>query len=200
MAERPGIMFYFNDWTPLLKLDDSTLVSLFRAAIRYGATGEAADFEGTNAILWEMIVSRIDRDADRYEARKVSGEYAVYCRETKRKGEEPLPFEVWNEQRSISNDNDSIQLQPQPQKQYHPQEYLQGQGQGEKQGNQRGAEGGRDFPTPYKPPPEDTFEKQREEGLAKLEERMRERTASPYSSYDTPTRGYGFPEEQSLSR
>ena len=162
-------MVYFDDWAPLLKLDDSSLASLLRAAIRYGMTGEAADFEGTNAILWEMLVPKIDRDGDRYEARKVSGGYAVYCRETKRRGEEPLPFEVWNEHRSISIDIDSIQLQQHPQQQNHLHQHPQQQGQRERQGDSKGAERGSDFPAPYKPFDESTFIQQRDSKIAMLE-------------------------------
>ncbi len=168
MSDRPGIMVYFDDWTPLLKLDDSSLASLLRAAIRYGMTGEAADFEGTNAILWEMIVPKIDRDGDRYAARKTSGEYAVYCREAKRRGEEPPPFAEWNENRSVSNDIGSNQLQQHPQQQTHPQQHHQQQGQGERQGDSKGAERGSDFPAPYRPLSDDAFEKQRQAQLAKL--------------------------------
>ncbi len=168
MAERPGIMVYFDDWAPLLKLEDSSLASLLRAAIRYGKTGEMADFEGINAIFWEMIVPKIDRDAERYEARKVSGGYAVYCREAKRRGEEPLPYEAWYEHRSISNDNDSNQPQQHPHKQNHPQQHPQQQGQREKQGDQRGAEGGNAFPAPYIPPSEADFIQMRQAQLAKL--------------------------------
>ena len=170
MTTRPGILCYFSDWGPLLDLDDSALASLFRAAMRYGINGETAEFEGIYAVIWGMIKPKIDHDGDRYAARCVSSEYAVYCREAKRHREEPIPFDTWKSSKyfPISIDNDSIQQQRQMQiqSQNQPQLYAQG----EKQRDQRGEEGG-GFPAPYRPLPSDTFEKQQEAGLEKLNRR-----------------------------
>ena len=118
MSNRPGIMFYFEDWGPLQSLDDSALAALVRAAIGYGERGEVPAFEGIAAVLWGLLKGKIDRDGERYEERKASGSYAVYCRECRRQGITPIPFEAWRD-RSIHDDTDSNQpqLQPQPQSQ-----------------------------------------------------------------------------------
>ena len=115
MPERPGIMFYFSDWEPLTKLEDATLAKLFRAVLRYGQSGAIPEFDGVEAILWGMILPKIDRDGKSYRARKESGRYAVYCRETKRTGAEPVSRDRWKIEidQPLSVDNDSNQLQPQ---------------------------------------------------------------------------------------
>ena len=169
MAERPGIMFYFDDWEPMLALDDKSLADMLRASIRYGLTGEVPDFDGINAVLWGMIAPKIVRDGERYEARKESGEYAVYCREIKKAGEEPLSFMDWKKEkdRPLSIDNDSIQQQQQSQFQQQTQQQLQPHLQQQDhfqmqcQGDSKGGE-------PYKPLTEAAFEERRQEMLSKL--------------------------------
>lgn len=125
MADRPGVIFYFSDWEPLLSLDDIALSKLFRAAIRYAKDGTAPEFEGMDAILWGMITPKIDRDGERFQARKESGEYAVYCREAKKEERIPMPFDRWKieKDRPITNDNDSNHIQLKDQKQYHLQNH-----------------------------------------------------------------------------
>lgn len=163
MADRPGVLFYFTDWEPLLVLDDTALAELFRAALRYAQYGEVPDFEGTSAIFWRLIAPKIDRDGERYRSTCESAKYSVYCREEKKAGRTPLTREEW-EHRSISND---IQLQPQSQSQSQSQQ----QGQGQEQGDQRGEGKGDNSSLPpiYHVMPEDEFEKKRQEMLNMLE-------------------------------
>lgn len=97
MSDRPGIMLYFDDWVPMLSLDDSSLADLLRAAIRYGKNGERPVFEGTNAILWGMIVSRIDRDAKAFNEKCRKARYSRYRGIEKDRGREPLDYETWLE-------------------------------------------------------------------------------------------------------
>ncbi len=167
--ERPGLMFWFDDWRPLLKLDDQTLSELFRACILYACEGMKPAFSGTVAIVWEMLIPKLDRDAERYAARSRSGEYAVFCREERKAGREPLSFETWlesnqrplttaiGEQRSIPGVNDDIQLQ----------QHLQLQQQSQRQ-QQKGRVQGEGI---YRPPSEQEFEKLREQRLEMLGEK-----------------------------
>ena len=169
MSDRPGVMFYFSDWTPLLSLDDGTLAKLFRASIEYAQHGVIPEFEGTAAILWGLIYPKLDRDGERYQSRKDSGAYAAYCRDEKRAGRDPVSFEQWriDRDRALSNDNDDNQLQQhlqdhsqsQPQMQDQPQTQFQRQHQ--PQGDARGK--------PYTPPTEGEFEDLRAEKLRLLE-------------------------------
>lgn len=164
MSERPGVMFYFQDWTPLLSLTDESLARLFRATIAYAADGVWPELSGVEEIVWGLIFPKVDRDGERYQARKESGGYAAYVRERKRAGLEPLSFEDWkiDRDRRTSNDIDEIQQQTQrqsqSQKQLQLQSHSQSQEQGQVQGQVQGYQGeGR----PYAPLPEPDFENQR---------------------------------------
>jgi len=181
MADRPGIMFYFSDWMPLLALDDATIAALFRAAIRYGKRGEEPELSDMAAILWGLLSPKIDRDGDRYENACLSAKYAVFCREQKKIGEIPLSFEEWKTERYRAIPSDSATHRPisddiQLQQQYHFQPHSQRQTQEEKQGNQRGKERGENaafsFPQADKSitqrEEEASFEKKREDAISRL--------------------------------
>ncbi len=172
-SERPGIMFWFDDWLPLLKLDDAKLATLFRACLLYAQDGTEPDFAGTDLVIFEMLAPKLDRDAERYEARSRSGEYAAYCREERKAGKEPISFELWLErsQRSVSDDNeahrsipvdiDLNQLHQHPQPHLHSHSQLQQQRQGD-------PKGGADMPEVYRPLSEHDFEEHRAAALRKL--------------------------------
>lgn len=114
MSERPGVMFYFSDWSGILNLgDDATLGRFARAALEYGQSGTDTTFQGIERAIWEPLKARIDRDGERYQRRREAGGYAVYCREEKREGRTPLAHAEWNRHQSLSNDSDSIHTQTQ---------------------------------------------------------------------------------------
>lgn len=127
MVERPGIMFFFDDWLPLMELEDASIARLIRAALRYGRYGELPELDGTEAILWAILLPKLNRDAERYQNRRDSGEYAVYCREAKRTDVAPLSFDDWKieKNRSLSNDNDSNQQHLHQQQHPHQQSHMQ---------------------------------------------------------------------------
>lgn len=101
MVERPGIMFFFDDWLPLMELEDASIARLIRAALRYGRYGELPELDGTEAILWAILLPKLNRDAERYQNRRDSGEYAVYCREAKRTDVAPLSFDDWKIKKTV---------------------------------------------------------------------------------------------------
>lgn len=95
MANRPGVMIYF-DIRPNLKL--LTLEQrgiLFDAILEYGELGVVPELDGILAMAWGFIQPRIDKDAERYNNQVSQRKYATYCREKKRVNEEPLPFDDW---------------------------------------------------------------------------------------------------------
>lgn len=74
MCKKPGMMFYFDDWKPILQLLNAEEIStLFRAVMEYGATGAVPEqcCRGGLALAWEILKKAADRDTERYEA--VSG-------------------------------------------------------------------------------------------------------------------------------
>lgn len=109
MAERPGIMVYFDLIDSLQDYTDAEAGLLFRAMLEYGKTGAIPEFSDRGMkTLWRSIQQKIDRDGGKYRDRCDSGAYAVYVREANKQGIEPLTFDDWksNRYRSITVDND----------------------------------------------------------------------------------------------
>ncbi len=113
MAERPGVMVYFEKWEPMLRLSDTEIGTLFRAMLLYGKHGEVPELPGILGLLWDMIRPIVDRDGIRYQKGVDQRRYAVYCREEKKHNREPMPEEDWMElygYRAISSDNEQYPI------------------------------------------------------------------------------------------
>ena len=105
MGERPGTMIYFNDILPLFDaLQDEEIGQFFKAVVYYGKFGEIPDFSNSPvlSIAWGFIKPKIDRDGEKYEKEVLQRKYAVYCREMKKAGNDPLSFNEW--ERSLSTE------------------------------------------------------------------------------------------------
>lgn len=99
---RPGIMIYFDIVRSLEDLDDAEVGQLFRALLEYGQTGVLPDFQDrTLRTVWRQLQARADQDAAEYSEKCQRNRYAVYCRDTAKKGQIPLPRDEW------------VQIQPQ---------------------------------------------------------------------------------------
>lgn len=173
MADRPGIMLYFDDWVPMLSLDDSSLADLLRAAIQYGANGERPVFDGANAILWAMIASRIDRDAKAFNEKCRKARYNRYRGIEKDHGREPLDYEAWIEpvdecQPTSANVNQRDQHKHNTVS-FHSHSHSQTQSQGDQRGERAAATPVQDFSTRFSTK-EDDFEAKRNAALKKLED------------------------------
>lgn len=130
MAERPGIMLYFDLLPTIEELTDNEAGQLLRSMLNYGANGAIPDFaDRTMKVIWKTIQPRIDHDAQRYQKVVVpKRKYATYCREEKRAGRTPKKFDEWCDDLDpehngeadcsdhlISSDIKTIQLHPQQQ-------------------------------------------------------------------------------------
>lgn len=93
--KQPGVMLYFDIRPSLKRLSTQEKGELFEAILDYGEFGVVPDLDGLLGIAWDFIQPRLDRDRERYGARVIQRKYAVYTRETKRKGGVPLSFEDW---------------------------------------------------------------------------------------------------------
>jgi hypothetical protein len=98
--ERPGMMMYFDMLEGLLVLEDEKIGKFIRAITRYAMYGEIPQFDGLEAVLWSMIRPRLDRDAENYENKRLSGRYAAYCKNEQAAGRTAPDFETWK--RSIT--------------------------------------------------------------------------------------------------
>ena len=94
--QRPGVMIYFDSIRPALKrLDNEQCGALFRAVLDYSEYGEIPDLEPMTGMVFDLLRPKLDRDAERYEEGREQRQYATYCRESKKKGEQPQSFESW---------------------------------------------------------------------------------------------------------
>lgn len=117
MAERPGIMVYFDLLDTLKDYSTEEAGQLFLAMLEYGATGTIPEFEDRGMrTVWRNVQQKIDRDDGNYQKTVEARQYAVFCREFKRRhGENSKPpsLEAWKNQ-LISFDDFDTQQQPQP--------------------------------------------------------------------------------------
>lgn len=163
MAERPGIMVYFDLLDTLKEYTTEEAGELFLAMLAYGTTGAIPKFDDRGMrTIWKSVQQKIDRDNEKYHGTVEARQYATYCREYKRKnGEEskPLSFDDWKNQ-MISNDDFRIQLQPQLVTTTATSNYNRngrGNGNGDAGGRERGGES-----------KEAEFERKRQAALAAL--------------------------------
>lgn len=78
MAERPGVMLYFDIDPGLKMLDDPQRGQLLTAIMEYAHFGIVPDFtEPLLSMAWSFVKTSIDRDGERYEKavikKKISG-------------------------------------------------------------------------------------------------------------------------------
>ena len=99
----PGVMLYFDLKNQVPFYNDEELGKLLRAVLEYGETGVLPDFSDRGMIIiWANIQEKIDRDRVLYWERIEDRKYASYCRYAKKKGEEILLREEWDEMNSRS--------------------------------------------------------------------------------------------------
>lgn len=100
-GNRPGFMLYFDALAPILnELSNEDLGELLRAVYRYALDGEARAPRGVAGFAFQMLKPRLDRDAQRYKDRSLSGQFAAYIRFAREKGLPELSFEEWVAQRA----------------------------------------------------------------------------------------------------
>lgn len=92
---KPGVMIYF-DITPLIEeMNPENAGQLFLAILKYAQYGEVPSLSGLARSVWPFIKSLVDRDSRRYDIARKKKQWATYCRDAKRRGEEPLDFDLW---------------------------------------------------------------------------------------------------------
>jgi hypothetical protein len=96
MAERPGIMVYFDLLPQLQEYSKEEAGELFLAMLEYGAFGAVPAFEDRGLrIIWREVQGKIDRDNESYQRRVIDGAYGAYKRDLERKGDSPMPKDLW---------------------------------------------------------------------------------------------------------
>ena len=96
MADRPGVMLYFDALRPALKrLDDAQCGRLLRAVMDYAEHGVLPELDAMTGLAFDLLVPKIDRDAEQYAESCEQRQYAAYSREAKRRGEQPIGMPEW---------------------------------------------------------------------------------------------------------
>ncbi len=97
MANRPGVMFYFDLIPALEMMDDADAGRIFKAALEYAKCGTLPEFCGMAAVAWAFIQPKIDRDGESYQESVIDKKYAAYCSHLK-VGQTRLERDEWYEQ------------------------------------------------------------------------------------------------------
>ena len=95
MTERPGFMLYFELVPALASMDDGAAGALFKALMAYAQYGEVRELTGIAEFAFLVAKPRIDRDNEAYQEKCRRSAYAVYVRDIRRAGGEPVEYEQW---------------------------------------------------------------------------------------------------------
>ena len=107
--DRPGVMLYFDSVRPALnRLDDTKCGQLFRAVVDYAEYGVVPELDALVGMVFDLLVPKIDRDAEKYEESREQRQYAVYCREKQKAGEPCLKIAEWRLSRYKPPDCENI--------------------------------------------------------------------------------------------
>ena len=107
--ERPGVMLYFDALRPAIsRLDEAQCGALLRSVLDYAQYGVVPELDPMTGLAFDMLVPKIDRDAERYEESREQRLYAVYVREKKKNGEQALSLADWRLSREASAVNENI--------------------------------------------------------------------------------------------
>lgn len=92
---KPGVMFYFDVRPCIKRMDTNEKGRLFEAILDYAEFGIVPDLDGALGVAWDFIQPKLDRDAGRYDRQVEQKQYAVFSREIRKKGGNPISFDEW---------------------------------------------------------------------------------------------------------
>lgn len=92
---RPGIMLYFDILEPIRVLPDDEKGRLLVAMLEYGQSGVVPEFDGMLALAWGFVKPKIDKDSGEYNRTVLKRQYATFCRDRKKRGEQEITFDEW---------------------------------------------------------------------------------------------------------
>ena len=101
MAERPGIILYFDMVAPLKRLGYEDKGKLLEAILEYGQYGVVPELDGVLPFIWDCIQPKLDADAKRYRKTVFQKTHASYCAKEKKAGRTPIDFDDWCEKEGI---------------------------------------------------------------------------------------------------
>lgn len=96
MAERPGVMFYFDTMPAIKKMEPNDVYAVFMAGMEYGQFGVVPELDGVASIVWDLIKPKIDRDGEAYQKKVLQQTWKGYIRHIEDEKDRPT-FEEWYE-------------------------------------------------------------------------------------------------------
>ena len=105
---RPGVMLYFDTFSPVLALDDVQLASLVRGIVTYAQTGKLPELEAAANMAFLMLRAGIDRDGERYEDKRIHARYMTYKREAEKRDEAPMSEDEYRRQLEATDSNSRV--------------------------------------------------------------------------------------------
>lgn len=111
--ERPGVMLYFDAVRPAIsRLDAAQCGVLLCSIMDYAQYGVVPELDPMTGLAFDMLVPKIDRDAERYEESREQRQYASYVREKKRSGDQVLSITEWRLARISAGERDNGPIRP----------------------------------------------------------------------------------------
>ena len=98
---RPGVMFYFDIRPCIRRLSLADKGQLFEVILDYAENGIEPELDGALGVAWDFIQPRIDFDAEQYDWKVETSQYATFSRERKKLGLEPIDRDVWRSMTDI---------------------------------------------------------------------------------------------------
>lgn len=92
---RPGFVVYFDIRQSVELLSKEQTADLFLAMLNYAEYGELPNLDVPTQICFNMMRSRMDYDAEKYNKSIQQKRYAAYVRDAKSMGRDPIPYEDW---------------------------------------------------------------------------------------------------------
>ena len=108
MADRPGVMIYFEDINPFIEdYTNEECGILLKTIVNYAENGKwvSDDCPSTIRIALKVLKPKIDRDAESYEKKKLHGQWMTYVRIAKENGRDYLSEETWIERKRTAQNN-----------------------------------------------------------------------------------------------
>ena len=100
---KPGVMIYFDIRPAIQRLSLEERGIIFTAILDFAELGVVPELDGMAGMCFDLIRPKIERDSERYKLVKSQRRYATYCREVKKAGGVPVPFDEW-----LSDDNHPV--------------------------------------------------------------------------------------------
>lgn len=97
--QRPGVMLYFDTLCPALaRLNNEQRGELLQGIVEYAQTGAIPELDGMTGMAFDMLRPGIDRDGEKYEYKRMHGQYMAYCRAANERGETRISEEEFIKQ------------------------------------------------------------------------------------------------------